>query len=752
MRPLLLRVFLLASLFLPSAAPAHQISEETPSLINGAWYDREKTALGTFAFETEFMNPQVVADEFRQRDFWDAPDRLPQVLISMLETELASPLDPASSVESWAFGIIDDTLRRQVVNAYVAELIGYRERHVERSRDIIYEPDMEHAHYQHDTLNVYDEQPGVGKFRRTRNDPANVALLDAYVPHKYRDFLLIEEADKPAKLLAASRLSPDDSFVALCGRYAIMQSMLPSPDIYASRGADAKTYGPYSAKEGYALAEAIRAAGPASARPGLPPGIKRDPLSVNVLVTMAVARLVCWEDLGIATREQALREHVAMLVQAAGEGAQQAVSVLRSTMRREIDARPHRWDEFARDPLLRRLTTLYLERQEFFGNQPGNADIWLSLLEKAGTHDEPFCLHLAAVFESDKNEQLCERALAMAPAEHPEAHYLRSRLLLDDFSQRIGHLQAALEGYEKSRPKGFSPELSLHAGNERFHTYPYEIDESLDRETLIRLEYVDAMLVAGFFPDACRAARKLPEQLDVIYIADVLLSIDQLREVAEESCQADYDVEMDRERPVIKISENHHGNEISLRMILARRLFQANRYDEACRYLPKCFKEGGLAYAKWMRVADDNSRPPGERGQAMRKAAGVLSENREIWCTTGGYGWYFGWERIPHYQHRRDTSRMGADEPPRVETERIESAQSRITPDFANNRSQIGMLCLQASFLLTKEEAAETLVFGYGQSSRFYPAIANVMRNRLLTDFGGTQAAKSFFTPDPTDR
>jgi hypothetical protein len=209
---------------------------------------------------------------------------------------------------------------------------------------------------------------------------------------------------------------------------------------------------------------------------------------------------------------------------------------------------------------------------------------------------------------------------------------------------------------------------------------------------------------------------------------------------------------MNRERPVIKISEDHHSNEIALRMILARRLFQANRYDEACRYLPKRFKEGGLAYAKWMGMADDISHSMPERGRAMRKAATVLSENREIWCTTGGYGWYFGWERIPHYQKRRDTSRFSEDEPPRVETERIESAESRITPDFANNRNQIGMLCLQASFMLPKEEAAEALVFGYGQASRFYPAIANVMRNRLLTDFSGTEAAKLFFTPETPSR
>jgi len=159
-----------------------------------------------------------------------------------------------------------------------------------------------------------------------------------------------------------------------------------------------------------------------------------------------------------------------------------------------------------------------------------------------------------------------------------------------------------------------------------------------------------------------------------------------------------------------------------------------------------------LAYAKWMRIADDISHSMPERGRAMRKAATALSENREIWCTTGGYGWYFGWERIPHYQKRRDTSRYNPEEPNRVETERIESAESRITPDFANNRNQIGMLCLQASFMLPKDEAAEALVFGYGQASRFYPAIANAMRNRLLTDFSGTEAAKLFFTPETPSR
>jgi len=530
-----------------------------------------------------------------------------------------------------------------------------------------------------------------------------------------------------------------------------MQSLLPSPDFYAARGDEVKTYGPYSAKEGYAIAEEIRAAGLSLARPGLPPGIAKDPLSVNVLVTMATARLICWQELGIPSREQALREHVAMLTQAAREGAQQAVSVLRSTMRREIESKHRHWGDLAKDPLLRRLTTLYFEPKDF-GGDSGAAEAWLKSLAEADTHDEPFCVRLAVVLERTQGSDLSERALAMAPSDHPEVHYLRSRLCSGDLSQRAGHLKAALEAVEKNPPKEYLSDDDIPPGNERFHTYPFEIDESLGRATLIRLEYVDAMLLAGQFPDACRAARKLPEQLDVIYIADVLLSIDQLREVAEETCPADYDVDTYRERPVIKISEDHHSNEIALRMILARRLFQANRYDEACRYLPKKFKEGGLAYAKWMRIADDISHSMPERGRAMRKAATVLSENREIWCTTGGYGWYFGWERIPHYQKRRDTSRYNPEEPNRVETERIESAESRITPDFANNRNQIGMLCLQASFMLPKDEAAEALVFGYGQASRFYPAIANAMRNRLLTDFSGTEAAKLFFTPETPSR
>ncbi len=739
-------------LLLLAASRALGYPETTPSIANREWLDQDRNTLGTLTFESEFMGARIAADDFRQRDFWDDHDRLPGIIVRLLEEELASPVDPASKITSWPYGITDDVLRRKVLNAYVAELIGHRESHIGRSNDIIYEPDDEHLDYRHDTFNIYDEQPGVGKFKPTRGDAVNIALINAYVPPNYRDFLFITKADTPAKLLAAARLTGDDSFVALCVRYEIMQSLLPSPDFYAASGDEVKAYGPYSPKEGYALAEGVRAAGLSSARPGLPPDLARDPLSVNVLVTMATARLICWQELGIPSREQALKEHVAMLTQAASEGAQQAVSVLRSTMRREIESRHRHWDDLAKDPLLRRLTTLYFEPQDFNNGGSGAAEAWLKSLAEAETHDEPFCARLSNVLERAYETQHCEQALSMAPSDHPEVHYLRSRLCRGDLSQRLGHLKAAVEGFEKNPLKEFSADIRFHAGNERFHTYPFEIDESLDRSTLIRLEYVDAMLLAGQFPDACRAARKLPEQLDVIYIADVLLSIDQLREVAEETCPADYDVEMYRERPVIKISDDHHSNEIALRMILARRLFQANRYEEACRYLPKQFKEGGLAYAKWMRLADDISNVATERGRAMRKAATALSENREIWCTTGGYGWYFGWERIPHYQKRRDTSRFSEDEPPRVETERIESAESRITPDFANNRNQIGMLCLQASFMLPKEEAAEALVFGYGQASRFYPAIANVMRNRLLTDFSGTEAAKLFFTPETPSR
>ena len=738
-------------LLLLAASPVWGYPETTPSIANHEWLNPEKNTLGTVSFETEFVGAQIAADDFRKRDYWDDHDRLPGIIIRLLEEELASPVDPASPIESWIYGIIDDTLRRQVMNAYVAELIGYRERHIDRSRDIIHAPDDENPNYRHETFNFYDEKPGDGKFQRTRGDAENVALIKAYVPSKYRDFLFIDESETPAKLRAAARLAQDDSFVALCVRYVIMQSLLPSPDLYAARGDEVKTYGPYSAKEGYALAEGIRAAGRSVARPGLPPGLAKDPLSVNVLVTMATARLICWQELGIPSREQALKEHVAMLTQAASEGAQQAVSVLRSTMRREIESMHRHWDDLAKDPLLRRLTTLYFEPQDFKGGS-GAAEAWLKSLAEADTHDEPFCVRLAVVLERAQGSALCEQALAMGPADHAEAHYLRSRLSRGDLSQRAGHLQAALEAVEKNPPKEHHSDVFLRPGSERCHTYPYAIDESFGRATLIRLEYVDALLLAGQFPDACRAARKLPEQLDVIYIADVLLSIDQLRVVAEETCPADFDVDTYRERPVIKISEDHHSNEIALRMILARRLFQANRYDEACRYLPKKFKEGGLAYAKWMRMADDISHSMLERGRAMRKAATALSENREIWCTTGGYGWYYGWERIPHYQKRRDTSRYNPEEPDRVETERIESAESRITPDFANNRSQIGMLCLQASFMLPKDEAAEALVFGYGQASRFYPAIANVMRNRLLTDFSGTEAAKLFFSPETPSR
>ena len=744
----LLGIFLL-SLLTISEAPA--AAESTPSIAARQWRESANTTLGTPMFEAEFTSPKMISDDFQLRDFWDGHDGLPNILIALLEAELASPLDPASSVAAWPHGIIDDTLRRQVLNAYFAELIGFRERHNTRNQDLIREPDSPGQGYRHDTFNFYGEQPGVGRFLMTRGDEKNIALIKAYAPPAFFDLLFIASADLRPKLATLKRLEADRTFIAQCVRQVIMGSLLPLPDIYASRGDEIMTFGPYSPKQGYAIAETIRAADRSSARPGLAADETKDPLSVNVLVTMAVARLLCWQELGIPSREQALREHVTMLMQAAHEGAQNAVPVLRYTMQKEILSRHGQWADLARDPLLRRLTTLYLEpnHNQFYEKAAG---VWLDELARTGTHDDPFCLRLAVRLEQTSHPELSKRALEMCPGDHPEAHYLRSRLCAGDLSEKLSHLQAALQATEKNMAEKAPATTNISDYYDSRHAYPFGINEAAERAVLIRLEYVDALLKAGHFPDACRAARKLPEQLDVIYIADVLLSIDQLREVAEETCPADYDVEMYRERPVIKISDDHHSNEIALRMILARRLFQANRYEEACRYLPKQFKEGGMAYAKWMGMADDISHSMPERGRAMRKAATVLSENREIWCTTGGYGWYFGWERIPHYQKRRDTSRFSEDEPPRVETERIESAESRITPDFANNRNQIGMLCLQASFMLPKEEAAEALVFGYGQASRFYPAIANVMRNRLLTDFSGTEAAKLFFTPETPSR
>jgi hypothetical protein len=331
---------------------------------------------------------------------------------------------------------------------------------------------------------------------------------------------------------------------------------------------------------------------------------------------------------------------------------------------------PERLEEYARDPLLRRLETAHVlatETQEEVwmsgdyarGETPsGSARCtqWLDTLEKAGLKKVEDADHLGWVAYTAGRYPEAARWLAMAKPDSPTALWLKAKLerRAGKYAQAVASMSAALKVMEADVVTFGDTDFSY---GERGYGPGQSAAGDLAGLHLTRGEFVDAMdafLQGDLWGDAA-------------FIADRVLTIDELKKYVDANFPKAAIPPPERDDTSLT------DNPTRMRWMLARRLVRAQRFDEAMPYfLPK---ERAILqrYVTALKKGEDSKLPKPQRARALFTAAWIARHN--------------GMEIMGTEVEPDGFDTQGSFPPGHLDTERAEGV--RVNPDIDDRGEQI---------------------------------------------------------------
>lgn len=324
------------------------------------------------------------------------------------------------------------------------------------------------------------------------------------------------------------------------------------------------------------------------------------------------------------------------------------VHILRTAAQQEDFA------ECARDPELRRLMTAYLSGggQLDQGAAPfdldglvGRAGAWLAALREAKVDLSTDAVRLAALAYRVGDWEACARTLRDAAATDPLAALLRARLALRaghpvEASRTLGTLLAPQAarftlGYyhvEELLAEDTPARADLLDGT-RLSAYRFEpSDPAAGQLAKARSELATLLLAQGRFAEALDHFYRTGQTKDFAYIAECVLTVDELKAYVDREWPEDPPVGKPRSKPV-GAKPDEPPEECTplppaqaIRHLLARRLFRAGRAAEALPYYPAEVRPAFAHYLELLSRATNPARAKRDRADAYWRAALVLRE------------------------------------------------------------------------------------------------------------------------------
>jgi tetratricopeptide (TPR) repeat protein len=359
------------------------------------------------------------------------------------------------------------------------------------------------------------------------------------------------------------------------------------------------------------------------------------------------------------------------------------------------------------------------------------ARAWIEVVAEAGARDLAGADRLAWAAYVAGDFAAAEKWLEAAPEDSPMAKWVRAKLLL-----RAGKLEEAeklLAEVSRTLPEVPLDESSSWDASRQAAPLPTPL-RAAGEEGAVRLsrrEYgaaLDAFLRGGY-------------ELDAAYVAERILTVDELRAHVDARWPAEFAVQHDlNEQPWVDgglLAASDAETAYDLRNLLGRRLVRAGRYEEALPYLPEPFREKVKTLAAALKV---------RRADTLFQAACILRhDGMEILGTElepdwfAFYGQYDPGFIVADRERRRKNKllRASADEAARVERHRVEPGKrfhyryqaaeiawdaASMLPDGSEEKARI--LAVAGTWLAFRDPQA---------ADRFYKALVRCCRN---TDLG----------------
>ncbi|GMV93376.1 MAG: hypothetical protein AMXMBFR82_31540 [Candidatus Hydrogenedentota bacterium] len=232
-----------------------------------------------------------------------------------------------------------------------------------------------------------------------------------------------------------------------------------------------------------------------------------------------------------------------------------------------VVARPELFDEFAADPVCRPIMTAWLVSHPH--NYPDIDAQWLDAVQKAvGSNPVEHADRLAWIAYNDGDMERAAQWLESADASSPYTRWIRSKLLL-----REGRIDEALDVLRETIP-AFPPDAPTGPGE--FGPLPPE-------QEIVQSEIGVLLLGRQDYVNALDALMRSPYWMDAAYVAERVLTIDELRAY----------IDAHRDDPVFSdtFTERfwYEGDLPKLSMLeylLARRYARQGQWEEAAALLP----------------------------------------------------------------------------------------------------------------------------------------------------------------------
>lgn len=304
-----------------------------------------------------------------------------------------------------------------------------------------------------------------------------------------------------------------------------------------------------------------------------------------------------------------------------------ALNSLRFASARTLNAGPEAMRRVVLDPEARRLLAAYLmsynwgpdlDDPETSERDPRVQD-WLEAVKSAGLRDVEEAERLAWIAYSAGDFEAAGQWAERAPEDAVLARWVRAKLLL-----RAGKLDEAQRLLAETARA--VPEADL-SGDEAYSRI-YEDWGPLATGSRARGEEGTVRLARQEYVPALDAFLRSGYWLDAAYVAERVLTLDELRIYADATWPADLAARYQAE----EYPEPYAGGLVAppeerlahdLRYLLGRRLARAGRYPEARPYLPEALRPKLDELAAASASGKDKRRAAAERAQALFRAACV---------------------------------------------------------------------------------------------------------------------------------
>lgn len=312
-----------------------------------------------------------------------------------------------------------------------------------------------------------------------------------------------------------------------------------------------------------------------------------------------------------------------LYVQQLGTGDPTAAPSLRLTGRAALTVGGDALAAVAREPEARAAMTVFVIAPRGYEApwDESEADLdaraWLAAVEAAGVRDLPEADRIAWAAYLAGDFDAAARWLERAPQDAPMVHWVRAKLLLR--AGRLAEAQALLARAAGELPP-FQPD------EDQMFWLAWETGTVLATPTRAAGEEAAVRLARGEILPALDRFLAGGYWLDAAYVAERVLTLDELRRVVDAGWPADLAAGHEHEEgealfggygPPDRAALAYH-----LRYLLGRRLAREGRLREAAPYLPATVRPRLEALASSLALGREAARPPQERrAEALFRAA-----------------------------------------------------------------------------------------------------------------------------------